>query len=689
MRILSLLLACVALLASNAGADVLFLNDGTEISGRLRGLKAGRVQFRAAGKNRSYPVRSILKIKMAEDAPASVKHTDPMEDPEVAALAGKTITPADLQGYGHINYLIDTSFEIRPDGSSSMTERILQKVFKERAREETANPRFLYLEGYQRATLNYARAVTNGKADYVDDTIVQSGSEHGDSPYYAQLKSMKFSLPSVAEGSIIDYSYTVETSSGGREFPFYGETDFGAFAPTATRRVTLTTPDGVKILWKMRNPGGPIAFSSSTAKGITHYIWQASDLPLLREEDNAPSADRLLPILVIAREDGWTAIREMLSSAAEKAYKQKSPLAGIVRKARQGTKDEDGLARRLYDWVQSNISFVPVQLTDSSPLPLAPGRIMAHSSGNYLDKPFLLWALLKEAGLKANLLYLASDSRAAFDSTMPSVRQFDSAAVELETASGPVLLFPYEESIYYGYIPPYMQGAEGLRLEGADMFVSVPQLAPEAESLVQNNRITLSADGGAQVEMTLEGRGSYAASWHEVARLNPLERRNSLEHSLHEFHPKAVLSSYEIPPADNFPLPAVLKYSFSIPGLALTGGDYMALVPPGIAKPTGDVADESRVSPLYYARADRQVITTAIVLPDGYETHYIPPAIKTEGGCAAYEAGYTVKDGALILAETLTRSCREILPRDYEAYRVFRNAAARFAESWIVLKKRH
>ena len=687
MKTYALSLMLLPLLASTALADVLFLNDGTEIGGKLSGIKGGRAKFSAAGRTKSYPVRSILKIKMAEDAPASVRHADPMEDTEIAALAAKDITPEDLQGYGHVNYLIDTSFELREDGSSSMTERVIQKVFKERAREETANPRFLYLEGYQRATLNYARAVTDGRADYVDDTIMQSGSEHGESPYYAQLKSVKFSLPSVSDGSIIDYSYTVETSSGTRECPLFGETDFGALAPAFRRRVTVTAPEGMGIAWKVRGPAADIAFSSSTSKGKTQYVWQASDLPILQDEDNSPSADRLLPVLVIARQDDWESIRAMLAGAAEQALGQKNPLGGIVRKARLWAKTDEELAKWLYGWVQDNISFVPVALNDSSPIPSAPGTIMAHSSGNYLDKPFLLWALLRTAGLKAELLYLASDSRAEFDRDIPSVRQFDCAAVELDTGGKTTLLFPYEDNIHYGYIPPYMQGAGGISLGGDRIFTSVPQLPPEEESLTQRNDITLSADGNAQVEMTLEGLGSYAAGWKEVARLNPQERMNSVEHALQEFHPRAVLASCDIPPAERFSVPAKLAYSFSIAGLALSGGEYMALVPPGIAKPAGDVADEVRATPLYYARNDRQDITTTIKLPPGYEPHHLPRAIDERMSCASYSASYSAGNGEITLREAIVRSCREIPVREYAAYRAFRNAAARFAESWVVLRK--
>ncbi len=219
------------------------------------------------------------------------------------------------------------------------------------------------------------------------------------------------------------------------------------------------------------------------------------------------------------------------------------------------------------------------------------------------------------------------------------------------------------------------------------MFASVPQLPPEEESLVQRNDITLSPDGSAKVEMTLEGRGSYASSWKEVARLNPQERMNSVEHSLHEFHPRAVLSSCDIPSAENFTVPAKLGYSFSIAGLALAGGDYMALVPPGIAKPAGDVADDSRATPLYYARNDRQDITTTIKLPPGYAPHYLPQAIDERTACASYSASYSAGNGEITLRETIVRSCREIPVKEYASYRAFRNAAARFAESWVVLRK--
>ncbi len=90
-------------------------------------------------------------------------------------------------------------------------------------------------------------------------------------------------------------------------------------------------------------------------------------------------------------------------------------------------------ASRLYRFVAKNCTLAGTSLKRTSFLPRSAGRVLQTMYGNYLDKTFLYYALLRRAGVPAELVLLRDQNKGALIRNVPALAQFNDAVVNLPT----------------------------------------------------------------------------------------------------------------------------------------------------------------------------------------------------------------------------------------------------------------
>ncbi|HEX4047074.1 MAG TPA: DUF3857 domain-containing protein, partial [Elusimicrobiota bacterium] len=285
MRPFSLAAAGLALLLAGAArADIVFLNSGEELSGSVVSVSSAAVALRADGKETSYPVDRVLKVKLVRvfGVPGEEKAAD-VADPALKAVLKAPASPADYPDDGEVTYLDDKSCDIGSDRRAVCTHRVIQLVLRERDKEKAANVRFDYLDGRETGSIDWARSINGGKISNLDDTSVEAGSEYSQYPAYDRLRSLKFALPDVATGSVVDYRDRVESEVGVATQPFTSSMFFRAFEPAVLTRFTVTAPKDLPLgVVESGLPKDAVVRREDLRGGRVRRTWEVRGAPSIK-----------------------------------------------------------------------------------------------------------------------------------------------------------------------------------------------------------------------------------------------------------------------------------------------------------------------------------------------------------------------------------------------------------------------
>ncbi len=685
-----LLAAWLLALAAPARADILFLNAGNEISGRLVRMDASRVYFEEEGKLRDYPRSDVLKIKLVkvfdipgEDGPGRI------QDPVLKKALASPYLPESYPDDGYVKILDERRCRFRPDRTLRCSERRVEAILRERAKDRASNPRLYYLDGIQKASVDYARSVTSGKVAYLDDTSIERGSEFAGSPAYDRLKSLKFAIPDVNTGSLIDYRFDVGTVVAVSTYPAFGAMSFRGMEPAVATRLVLDVPRGFSIRYAAyKMPPGSLR-RRRLKDGSTRLVWELRDQPSFRPEHQMPPLSRLAPAVFYAPPDSWKKIASRLSRLIGRRARAGPELLAKTREIAAAAKSPEDVVKAVYQWLGREIKYQGVPMPDYSYVPKPADEIFNAKLGNGLDKPFLFYVMLKIAGLDPEFVYVEDKGSGPFEPSLPSLRQFSAAAVLVDLNGRRIFIAPGEDVWGWLDLPGALQGVQGLVVAGRDAgkIVETPLLPSASEGARQESRYALDASGNLHGDVTLSPLGAEAASWRGLKDMTKEELDRYFAEFVHDIHPGARLKSYALENLDDLTRGVRVRVSYDVKRYALAVGRYMAFRLPWTQRGAGDVGSPTRQSPLFWFTRDHEEREDSLALPRGYAVEFAPPAVNIQGPGSSYRASYAVSTGRIDFREGMSREAVELPASDYAAYKRYRESVAAFARQWIVLKK--
>ncbi|HVC09756.1 MAG TPA: DUF3857 and transglutaminase domain-containing protein [Elusimicrobiota bacterium] len=685
--------ALAALACASARADIVFTNGGAEISGAVVRIDSAAVVLSADGRETSYPLSQVLKVKLVHvfGVPGEKTAAD-ITDPALKAVLKSPATPADYPDDGSVIYLDDKSCDIGKDGRAACTRHVIQLVLRERDKETAANEQFDYLDKIQTASIDWARSVNGDAISNLDDTSVEEGSENSQYPDYDRLKSLKFAVPDVATGTVVDYQYRVQSPVSVATQPFTAAMQFRFFEPVVLARFTVTAPKGMALDVVARGLPKDAIIKTEQIGSRVRRIWEVRNQPSFKRENGMPPYSRIAPFVEAAPKKTWAQVAADAAAAIGPELAPGPDVSAQTAEIIKGKTTDAAKAEALYNWVAQTIDYEPVTMSDYGYAPKSPAQIFSSKVGNALDKPFLLFVMLRQAGFKPQLAYLNDKNDLPFEKSLPSLGQFDAAAVLLDIGGRRLTLIPHEDNRRWQETPPQLQGVHGLVVFGPDQGKIIENpLAPAArESEAERMTLALSADGTLKGSETILPLGQAQAFWRAMKDWKKQDVEHAFQQIVYGIHPGARLLGYSIDGLDDPTRDLAVHVSFAARNYALTAsGGYMAFRMPWTAASAEDVGRPSREEPMFWWHRSDDKKTISVSLPKGWKLYYAPPPAKLAGPGTSYQASYAPRPGAGVLtySSTSTRRAVEISPEQYPGYKAFREAVANYAEKWIVLKK--
>lgn len=680
-----MLLSAAFLLASPASADVVYLNDGAEISGAVTAVDAASVSVLAGGKKTAYPRKDVMRVQLVKEYSAAA---DPLKDPELSRLLAARPSPDAYPNDGLLNWLTEIEVTINPDRSWTTSRRSVRYVLRERGKSPAAYFSSTFLPGLEKVSIDYAFSVTDSSVSWLNDLSVMDGSPFVGYPSYDRARLIKAAIPNVQIGSALDYRYRTDTVYAST-YPFFAEFAMRGYEPVKTWRLIVNVPENLKLKYSVFNQPKGAAFSRTDKGGGSVYVWEAYDLPSYRSEQNSPPYLRYAPHVVLSLEgDSWDSLKGSLAEQLRALLVITPEMRAKAAELTAGAAGDEARAEALYNWTAREIKFQDVGLDDFSYLPRPSDQVFATKAGNALDKPFLLYAMMTAAGLSPEFAY-AHTKYSPFREDMPNIRQFDSAECLLSAAGRELTLAPLWDSYRYDELVSTLQGMPAFKVLGAGpAIVTNPDRSSDEEYSRTEASYSLGADGGLSGSFAQKVRGGYQASMRGYKDYKKADLDRDMEKIAHSVHPTARLRDYRFGGLDDLSRDLDFGLSLDAAGYAMKAGKYILFKLPGLGYSAAGAAQTERELPLFWYSRGLNARRISIKLPPGYALYHAPKPLDLKLAGETYKAGFSAAAGTLTFTEEFRTDNTWIESKDYPQYKALKEAMAALSEDWVVLVKK-
>ncbi len=361
----------------------------------------------------------------------------PAGDPSVAndTIYRLAVNPADYPDEGWIYLLDDGVVRVEADGRGTRTFRQVVQILDQEAAERFGEQVFSYSSSREKLTINWLRvvrpdgSVVSARATHEQESDAPTALE---SPIYSDQKLHRATLGGVAPGTIVDWSYTVETLNPVMPGDFFSAWRVNNARLTRRSRFIVDVPASLTPRIRERN----VRFDRQVteAHGRKVYTWATTEVPKPPPpEPFAADSNDVDVRIAVGSPAGWGDVARWYAGLAKDRYAVtpalQARLDDVVREAR--TRDDS--LRALYRWVAQDFRYVSVSLGMAGYQPRPPAAVLETQYGDCKDKATLFVALARRMGFRAYPVLL--NLTGGVDSALPTTQQFDHmiAAVALDS----------------------------------------------------------------------------------------------------------------------------------------------------------------------------------------------------------------------------------------------------------------
>jgi len=407
-------------------------------------------------------VLSLAFVLGALNVNAQSPRVTPSGDPSVKSdtIYSLAVKPADYADQPYVYLLDDGIVKVESDGTGTRTYRQIIQILTPEAAEQWGEQSFGYSTDRERLTLNWARVLsTDGKVIsekpvHEQESLAPVAME---APVYSDEKLHRISLGGVAPGTIVDYSYTVQTLKPviPKDFLSSWSVTTGRF--TRRSRLIVDIPASLKARIEERHLS--FARTETTVGGRRIYTWAKQDIPKLELEPLAPDSS-FGESLVIASPIKWSEIASWYAGLAKGRYALTPDIEKALSKTVASSKTLDDSIRAVHRWVAQDYRYVSLSLGIAGFQPHLPAEVFANSYGDCKDKATFFIALMNRMGVKAYPVLLSASG--GVNRTLPSGHQFDHMIAAVDRDGKRTYVDLTADIVPYGSLPPQEQGEFGL-----------------------------------------------------------------------------------------------------------------------------------------------------------------------------------------------------------------------------------
>lgn len=516
----------------------------------------------------------------------------------------------------------------------------------------------------------------------------------------------KFTMPNLAEGSIIEYSYRLHSPSifNFRSWEFQSDipkmhSEYIAYIPAlynynvSLRGAQKLTSQNAELSKEcMRIQGTNIDCSKMT------YIMK--NVPALIEEDfmTAPSnfkssinfelSDYITPTGIkknVTKE--WKDVDYELMN--EKSFgaqiKRKDVFKDLLPTVLKGATDPLNKAQLIYQYIKTNIKsngFRGIYSENTIK------KALETHSGNTADINLALVAALAAADLDAEALILSTRSNGFVNDIYPVISDFNYVVAKVNIGENSYLLDASEPLMPFGLIPPHCINGKGRVIPVKKPSYWYDLKASKKQSTRYNLEAELGKDGKLRGKLTTYSLG-YAA-FHTRKKILAASSVDEFVEKLDESMPKISILKHEISNLDSLENPLVEIYDIEMPIFQDMNNDPLFFNPFFIERITKNPFNlNDRTYPIDLGTESEVRIFMNIALPDNYVLADKPKELNiglADGG-GRFLCTSSLNNGALNFSQLMQFNKPVYDPSEYLSLKEFYSRIIQLQKTDIILKK--
>jgi hypothetical protein len=429
-------------------------------------------------------------------------------------------------------YLLDEgSVRLETDGRGSRTYRQVVQILKPAGVARWAEQRIAYQPDREKVIVNWMRVVRPSGEVISDKPTLSQTSDVAAStvnPVYTQTKVIRYSLGDVAPGTLVDLSWTIQTTNPPLAGDMLTGWNFSLPTPGLRSQFVLDVPDAITP--HIIETHLDFTRNETHRGGRKVYTWATQNVLPPKTEAFAPDSSFPSMSVRIGAPLTWNEIGEWYNGLSKDRYVLTPSLTAEVDSIVRPAHDAADTLNALHRWIANDLRYVSVSLGIGGYQPRFPEATVSTGYGDCKDKATLFIAAARHLGITAYPVLL--NSAGGTDSSLPAIEQFDHviAAVQQPGTTGYTYLDLTTDAFTDGDIPPSYQGGFGLIVlpDGKSVDVTFPKDSTSSTDEAFVGQLT--ADGKVSGILSVTERGS-AGERMRAAFSEPLDsaRRASLK----------------------------------------------------------------------------------------------------------------------------------------------------------------
>ena len=626
---------------------------------------------------RSVPWSVCALLAAARVATAQAPQISPAGDPSIQAdtIYKLAVNASEHPDEASVFLLDDGVIRVEADGRGSRTYRQIVQILTREAAEAWAEQSYSYVSSRERFTLNWARVVrADGSIISLAPTHEQESSAPAATvdPVYSDVKIHRITLAGVEAGTIVDFSYTVETLQPIMPGDFHYSWFVTNSRLTRRSRYIVDAPAGLGLRIKERNLTFPRR--TTDAQGRRLYVWAAAEVPKVEMEPFAADSNGIVQSITISAPLKWDDIAHWYAGLVRDRYALTTGLDSAIALIEAGATTAEDSLRRLHRWVAQDFRYVSLSLGIGGFQPRRPADVLQSKFGDCKDKATLFIAAATRLGVRAYPVLLNAGGRV--DRGLPSAGAFDHMIAAVARPKAPYLYLDLTaEFVPFGALPMADQGEFGLVVhpDGGKEEVTLPEdsvgVNIEHVSMVGE----LSTDGVFHARLSDTSKGTYQYPLRRIFSkpLTATQRTRFTEAFANALYPGATGDSLEM--FDGRDLDAaphvgvVLRHDHA--ATASGGREMIFTLPVSNLTATAVVAALEGRGPRRFPIDVAEVVGPReliqeldLTLPEGWHAE-LPPALSERSAFGTYQAEYA-QNGRVLHVMRRLRGNTGTLPPD-------------------------
>ncbi|MBU1108820.1 MAG: DUF3857 domain-containing protein [Candidatus Riflebacteria bacterium] len=700
MNKLQILIFCLFLcIASSISADVIYLNEGEEILGKLHSITDGKVTIvdlqETSRTIDSAEIAHILisKIRKGDEITEIASITDPV----AAGILQNLPDPAQFNEANYVTLYRLYDYEYVSETEIIQRVREIVQILKEPGLNQ-ANQSVYYYTDREELDLEYAHTYSaSGKVYHITDDAVSDESMRSSTPEYAKLKRLKMALKKVDIGSIIDYSYVKRLKGIGELSPFVIHNTFGEREPILHEELSVVFPEQLKlnkVLMQWPAENAP-RFIEKTDNGKTSWKWiYANPKGFIPEQNMLPTA-RVFPRCVIYQPYDWNKISTELNLAYQSARPDAALLEELLTRANLNEANSSyAKVTRIYETINKDIRDLGMSaISMGSHAPVSANVTIAKKYGNTQAILALMHFAFEKVGIKSYPGFVTGrrENVTAKDHPTLGLANFAVLKVVIDGKT----FYTDLGSVYqpFSTYSTNYQGAMAAFLDAENnnfCFEELPRQTLSWNRFDHSVFVKILLDGSMEVKESLLFRGPYEAGIRELKSIKEKEKQNYAEKRVKRVHPKAVLTSFGLSDLNDLNGPAVMTLDYKIPEAAQLASDkIMTFTNFWVNYQSSSASLASRTFPMQYWASEENQQTIVFELPENFNWVNWGRQYQHTSPDIIFFSNINQNGDRLIYADRFTIYNDEFLTdADYQNYRQCILTMSELANQWIIIEKK-